>query len=263
MKKTVIWVLVSIALVGNTATVHAGFFDKLAERVGESVANTVSDKIVGKASESAGKATDSMMNDTTQPTDQQASQNTSVPSLGGLGGMMAAIQKPVSIDDSYTFSLGVRTELTGDGRNQVITQSMSDNAFYIEPSSGQGMIMDFNNRAMIMLDEKRKTKTAMSTDLLQQFGGAMGSMGGSTASSQSVSSISNTGQTKDILGYTAQLWVYQDAQSRGEVWVSSDLSFDMIGMSKKMVGLFGDRASGNLPLDFSKTSGDIHRGKNQ
>jgi len=269
MKKSVFGVLISVVLISNSSLVYAGFLDKLVDRVGESVANTVSDKIVGKASDSAGQATDTVLDGSGQPVEQQESQyqtqqpsNTSqAPSMGGLGGMFAAMQKPVSISDSYAFALGVRTEITNDGRTQLIKQSMSDSAFYMEPSNGHGIIMDFDNRSMIVLDNQRKTKTAMSTDLLKQFGNSgFANVGGSGSKAQSVPSISNTGQTKQILGYLAELWVYESGQSRGEVWVSSELSFDMINASKKLVKLFGDRASGNLSLDFSKTIGDIPQG---
>lgn len=259
MKKTTFSALITLTIFGSMPTAHADFFGNLTDKVIDRVSNTISDKITNKAGDKAEEATDAVINPTSKSdTDAETTANeatateaASFGNMGNLGDMMSAIQKPVTIDDQYTFPLSVRMEVTSDGKAQTLKQSMSDNAMYIEVDTAQSMVMDFDHRAFIMIDDKNKTKMPVSTDLMKQFANMAPK---NNVESYEVSSMTKTGKTKKILGYPTEQWIYKDKDGNGEVWLTNSLDFDLIAFSKKMAATFGSTAKNNLPLDFSQLS---------
>lgn len=241
MSKSILLVLSTFAMLSNSVAVHAGFFDELTDKVIDRVGNTISDKFVNKAGDKAGEATDKVIGE-----DGSANQNTvqdgvdhsaqtvkATPNIdiGGLNDMMEALQKPVAIDESYAFPISLITEVTSQGKTQTIKQSMSDNSLAMEVSKNETTILDLKNRAMIMLDHQKKTKTAMSTDLIKKFAGMAKN---NETQSYVVTRITKTGKTKKILGYTAELWEYQDNSEHGEVWVAKEVNFNLAEYCKKL-----------------------------
>lgn len=267
MDKTILSALLALTMLSNSVVVHAAFFDELADKVIDRVGDTISDKFVNKAGDKAGEATDAVIGEDRSETSdvdevgvEQSGQNVkAVPSLdlGGLNGMMDALQKPVTIDDSYSFPVSFITEVTSGGKTETIKQSMADHGFAMEVSKNEVTILDFKNRAMIMLDHQKKTKTAMSTDLIKTFAGMAKN---NDLKSYAVSHITKTGKTKKILGYTAELWEYQDNAERGEAWIAKDVYFNLVEYSKKLSEIFGADNNSRLPLDFSKALGDTPTG---
>lgn len=266
MKKTTLTALITLTILGSMTPAHADFFGDLTDKVIDRVGNTITDKITNKAGDKTEEATDAVINPTsksnskgTETTANEAAISEASPlgNMGNLGDMMSAIQKPVNIDDQYAFPLSIRMEVTSDGKAQTLKHSLSDNALYAEADSAQKVIMDFNHRAFIIIDEKNKTKMALSTDIMKQFANMAPK---NNVESYEVSSMTKTGKTKQILGYPAEQWIYKDQEGNGEVWVTNSLNFDLIAFSKKMAEIFGSSAKNNLPIDFSKLTGKVPTG---
>jgi hypothetical protein len=265
--------LIVATLIASPA--KAGFFDKLADRVQDRVENVVAGKVAKKAEDKAGEATDAVINSESNDQQEELNPNTyqSVTSqgsqpeqsnpmsgMGDLGGMLKALQQKADIESNYSFDLKIKSEITSEGEANVMEQSFSSDAFHVKIDDNQSMIMDMKNEAMIMIDEKAKTKSAMSSKFLKQ----MAKMGGAKAMQQkaqspSIDRIKRTGKTREILGYESDQWVYEDGRDRGELWVTEEIDFDFVDFNKRVVEMF-DNGSGQFSVDFSQLQGKFPNG---
>lgn len=254
---------------------EAGFFDKLADRVQDRVENVVSGKVAKKAGDKAGEATDAVINPESddkvveQPSSangvdvnsrSEAAVENAPSAIGGLGGMLQALQQKVIIEESYRFTLKTKTEITSEGNLDVVEQSFSSDAFHVQIDDNQSMIMDMKNEAMIMIDKKAKTKSPISSQFLRK----MAKMGGVNLSKEvkeslAVDRLKKTKKTKKILDYKASLWTYEDGRDSGEIWITEEVDFDFVGFNKRLMGMF-DNGGGQFSLDFSKLQGQLPNG---
>ncbi len=279
MNKTSLATAVATALLFTSFTSNAGFLDKLVDRVERRVEDTVADKIAKKAGDKAGEATDAVINpeertdDSTQeagelpnqarPVSQTApsSKPPTMKGMGGLGSMMKAMQQPVDTDDSYRFDMAFVTESTYENKTDTMEQGFAKNAFYVKVDDQQSVIMDLDNKAMIMIDNKRKTKSAMSTDVMKQLASmGMAQSKSSKKQNSTPTKITRTGETKDILGYSTEKWTFEDDKHTGDVWIAKGLDFDFVAYSKRLIETFGGENNQAMTIDFSKLEGEIPMG---
>jgi len=114
----------------------------------------------------------------------------------------------------------------------------ADEAFAISGKDMKGgnkdmfMVYDSKNNAMVMLDEKKKTYTAMNMNALmsaemQANRGKRGTAGNTKCT--------KTGKTKSIRGYACEEYVCIDPdkkESRVEVWVTNKIPVSLAGAAK-------------------------------
>ncbi len=98
-------------------------------------------------------------------------------------------------------------------------------------------IMDYENKAMIMLMEDQKMATVMSMNLVS-------SAIDSTQLVDNNVTIEKTGKTKDILGYTCYEYQMKSDDAEGSVWIAPDVEF----ASKSLFDNMGNSS-------FAKNSG--------
>lgn len=252
--------------------VKAGFLDKLSDRVKNQVENVIGGKIAKKAGEEAGEATDAVINPESNDPDSEQSSNSnerdikanssksassSVSDMGGLGGMLQALQQKVNIEDQYTFMLTVEMEIVSEGDANKMEQSFSNDAFHVKIDENQSMILDIKNESMIMIDKKAKTKASMSSQIIKKMakmGGA--NLNGKVNQPQSIQRLKRTGETKKILGYTSNEWAYTEGRDKGEIWVTEEINFNFVDFNKRLISLF-DNGGGQFSVDFSNLKGQI------
>ena len=282
MKKTVI-LLLAVFLITPTHNASASsLWGKLKKRVENEVENVVTGKVARKAGDKAGEATDAVLNNEAEQVDgvnqpslepsrsknknaeSNAVANNPLGNLGGMGGigsMLNAMQQEVSIDDRYSFDFSVSAENTYGKNKSLINQKYSSSAFMIDDDKGNQIIMDLTNQAIVMLDNKAKTQSAMSAKLIQQ----MSEMGGSQfqaankTSTVDIANIKKTGESKEIAGYRAEQWVFEGESNRGEVWFTNKVDFDFVDFTKQLSQVFGGKQSRAM-FDFSSIEGDYPRG---
>ena len=171
------------------------------------------------------------------------------------------MQQEVAIDDRYAFDFSVNAENAYGSKKSSINQKYSSSAFMIDDDKGNQIIMDLTNQAIVMLDNKAKTQTAMSAKLIQQ----MSAMGGSQfqaankTSTVNITNIKKTGKSKKIAGYSAEQWVFESESNRGEVWFTNKVDFDFVDFTKQLSQVFGGKQSRAM-FDFSSIEGDYPRG---
>ncbi len=265
--KSIFTLIVSALILGSSDAFAESLWGKLKDRVKDEVENVVSGKVARKAGDKAGEATDAVLNpEIEKGVDQQATENQSAATvetskevkspvgLSGFGGMLNAIQKEVDIEDKYSFELWVNATQTHNGQTSNLQQWFSDSAFMLKTETEADLagrvIMDLKNKAIVMLDEKAKTKTVMSTEFIKN----MAKMGGNAQKEKgqeiTVSDIKRTGKTKKILGYITEQWVFKSQTEQGEVWVATGIDFDFIGFSQKLMTNFSNGQSQSM-FDFS------------
>ncbi len=273
MNKIVI-ILLTIFLITSYQNVYASsLWGKLKKRVGDEVENVVTGKVARKAGDKAGEATDAVLNpeaeqdyDSSQPPSElKREQDTRAESnplsnLGGLGGMLSAMQHEVPIDEYYSFDFSVSAQNNYDGKKSTVKQRYSSSAFMVDDNNGNQVIMDLNNQVIIMLDKNAQTKTPMSTGLIQK----MSKMGGSRFQSDKanpvdITNIKKTGKKKKVAGYPVEQWVFEDENKRVEAWFTNKVDFDFVDFTKQLSRAFGGEQSRAM-FDFSALRGDYPRG---
>ncbi len=271
----------SLAAILSTSA-HASFFDRLKDRVGDAVENAVSGTVARKASKEASEATEAVISPQAAPQSEEPAQApTAMPSsapqapaaapqaapsgmpsmggMGGFGGMLEAMQKPAPYDQRYSFDYELETEMTYDGEVNTMVQAFAKDSFYAGIDAEQKMILDLKNQSMVMVNDSKRTVSAMSTDVIKK----MASMGGAMAKSQGpaadqIKSIKRTGQTKEIAGYKTEQWVFEGDDTNGELWVAESLDFDFVDFNKRMMALFD--SNGQFAVDFTKLEGKFPNG---
>ncbi len=271
-------ITITIYLFSNSVFADS-LWGKLKNRVKNEVENVVTGKVARKAGDKAGEATDSVLNpdfenaeddvqdqrrdSNSNQTNKTAKANDSnrgtQPSngFGGFGGILSAMQQEVTIQDRYSFDLSVKAKQTYDGNTSFMNQWFADGHIMIESDDTTRAIMDLSNEVMIMIDEKAKTKTGMSTQMIQNMAKMAGSyQKANTAEPVDVGKIEKTGKSKKILGYTAQQWVFESKGEKGEVWITDEIKFDFISFSTKLMEMFGGQQS-SMMFDFSSLKGNF------
>lgn len=122
-----------------------------------------------------------------------------------------------SVFAQETFEGKIKIEVEADGEEQVIDYSVKDLRFRMEvPESDGAMVYDSHaNKMYIIMDEQ---KAYMENFMLPEMDKSSGS-------------YTRTGETKDLLGYKCEKFIFQQDDRKGEAW-----------MTKEMGGfiLFGD-----------------------
>lgn len=80
-------------------------------------------------------------------------------------------------------------------------------------------ILDMKNQVSITLDEERKSAIVMSTKVL-------GKLIAGGASKPSTATVTKTGNTKDILGYSCEEYLIVDKKSKAEIWITEEITMD-------------------------------------
>ncbi len=136
--------------------------------------------------------------------------------------------------DSYTFN-GKYTYAIEDLKKKkttTITSYYSDGAMWmVTPGQTSSSIMDYTAEVMIMLEDKDKTGMVMSTQWANKMAANQVEKQEESAGE---TTITKTGKTKVILGYTCEEWIATNTEGKTEMWVTNDAGFDHDKMTASM-----------------------------
>lgn len=127
------------------------------------------------------------------------------------------------------------------GEKMLMTSYYAETAMMTQMSeNNMSMVHDFANNVMIMIDENAKTAMVMSSS---RFGAAM-----TPGQSESNATITKTGNTKKILGYTCEEYLIQDEKHKSNVWITTEIKLDYTKIAKAVGGQKGS-ATGSSEMD--------------
>lgn len=147
--------------------------------------------------------------------------------------------------ESYTFENKFTYEMEDlakhKGEKMLMTNYYAETALMTQMSgNNMSMIYDFANEVMIMIDEKAKTAMVMSSS---RFGAAM-----TSRQQESNATVTKTGNTKKILGYTCEEYLIKDEKYTSNVWITTEIKLDYTKISKAVGGQKGS-ATGSAEID--------------
>lgn len=133
----------------------------------------------------------------------------------------AATETPVS-GAAYTFGQRITYEMDDPSKPEKEKTTMTfyygENAMMsVVADQDLSMIYNFRSETMTTVDEKAKTATTMSARWLNREV--------EKAAATDVT-ITKTGQTKTILGYTCEEYIIQDAKSKAVCWITTGITVD-------------------------------------
>lgn len=127
-------------------------------------------------------------------------------------------------ESSYTFDQKL-TYLMDDPQKPekekvTMAYSYSDNAIMsYMPDNNMAMLVDFTHQTSIMFDEKAKTAMVMPANWMGR------ALEKEEAENPNVT-VTKTGNTKKILGYTCEEYIIQDEKTKSVVWVTTEIKMD-------------------------------------
>lgn len=126
---------------------------------------------------------------------------------------------------SYTFTSSVTYKVESakkPGESQNILYDFGDQVIKMEANQGMSSIIDSKNGVMIMLNNKEKTATVMSTKAME----AAMQQQQMNQGEKPAAKVTKTGRTKIILGYKCEE-VLIESDKKTEVWITKDAGIDV------------------------------------
>lgn len=153
---------------------------------------------------------------------------------------------PGNYNETYTFDQKFTYEMEDlakhKGEKMLTTYYYSEAGIMTQlQDNPMSMIFDTEHETMIMLDEKAKTAMVMPS----RFGSAMAAKQNEATSK---ATVTKTGNTKKILGYTCEEYLIQDEKYKSNVWITTEIKLDYTKLSKAIGGQKGT-ASGSSEFD--------------
>lgn len=129
---------------------------------------------------------------------------------------------------SYAFSSSVTYKIENlkkSGEVQEINYCFGDQVIRMEPKNqDMSTIIDSKNGVMIMLNNKEKTATVMSTKMMEM---AMQQQAMGQSADKPAAKVTKTGRTKTILGYKCEEYLIESDNKKTEVWVTQETGIDV------------------------------------
>jgi len=169
-------------------------------------------------------------------------------------------------DESYSFKQKLSYEMESYTEKKAGKMNMS--YFYSDgaimttmPVQNISMIFDFGHETMIMLNEGEKTAMVMPSKATET------AMSRQSEKSNATSTVTKTGKTKKILGYTCDEYLILSEDTKSLVWVTTEIGIDYNKAAKIMGGQggpnagFGDLGDKGLMMEmtsFKKEVAQMH-----
>lgn len=140
--------------------------------------------------------------------------------------MPAEVEASGEYQPSYTFTSSVTYLMENPkkaGESQTINYNFGDQVIKMEVTNqGISSIIDSKNGVMILLNNKEKTATVMSTKMME----AVMSQQQMNQGDQPQAKVTKTGRTKTILGYKCEEYLIE-SDKKTEVWIAKDAGIDV------------------------------------
>jgi hypothetical protein len=168
--------------------------------------------------------------------------STAAPETGTTEPVTPSLIAPAKYNSSYTFTQQLTYAIDDPSEKDIdtVTYYYSEGAVMMTmPRKETSTLVDFVNESMITFDENKKTAMAMNSGWASRIADKQ-------AAENDDVTVTKTGQTKQILGYTCDEYVIQ-GKTKTICWVTSETGLDY---SKTMAAIA--RSMPNIkPDDFS------------
>lgn len=219
--------------------------NKAKEKAGNVLERKTEEKVDEKIDQTFDKAEEAVSKKTEDSTSGKSAENQQQRMQGVLKGLGMS-GEPVPVADSYTFPVKIQMHLeswNGQGKKEsdgdfITYLSPGDANFAYEAISGdvgqkgKGIfILDFKNKASIMLSEEEGKKTGVVFGLSSLLNGELPKEetqpadGSATTSPLLNPHLTKTGRSKKILGYHCEEYHYDNPEenSEGNFWITNEL----------------------------------------
>ncbi|GAO31543.1 DUF4412 domain-containing protein [Geofilum rubicundum] len=230
--------------------------ERVAKRAAEKLEQKTEDRIDQKVDEGIDKSLDDIEESATTNKEENASPDRNSEAanqkrMENLLGKMGISSEPVNYADAYTFNSSMRINIkTVNKKGKVVNDgdmvsylSDDDKCMAYEFVSGdinvevenapknKGLfIIDYDNKATLILSEDNNQKTGVAYGLSEDFGKSLSGEAEDDVYEESTgedldytpANLKKTGRTKDILGYKCEEYEYTDENTRGSFWLTKD-----------------------------------------
>ncbi len=124
-------------------------------------------------------------------------------------------------------------QVTEGGKSSSLNYFVKDKKFRMESPNDKGaFIFDASTNKMLIMMDEQKMYMEMPMDMNKMM---------KESTEKANGDFKATGQTKDILGYNCEKFVYQDENSKNEMWLTKELGgFMFFNDPKQMEGSAND-----------------------
>lgn len=230
-----------------------GLMERLAKKAAEKLEQKTEDRIDQKVDESIDRQLDNIEESATSEKPDNQSANPDSEAAGqkrmeNLLGKMGISSEPVTYADSYTFNSSMRINIKTIGKNGKVKSDgdmvsyLSDNDQYMAyefvsgdinvenaPKNKGIFILDYANRATLILSDDNHKKTGIAYGLTEDFNDESledevyaDEQAEESEWDYSAANFKKTGRTKTILGFKCEEYEYADEESKGAVWITKD-----------------------------------------
>lgn len=121
--------------------------------------------------------------------------------------------------DNFTGEVKMKMS-ESEGRTFDISYLVKDNLIRFGTDMGgqkMGIIFNSEKNVMLMIMDEQKMYMEMPMDMVDK------QMNTTENKTDSENRFTATGETKEIIGYTSEKWVYEDEKNTAEVWLTKDI----------------------------------------
>lgn len=147
-------------------------------------------------------------------------------------------------DSKYTFTASFVYLIEGEqgkSESQSITYYIGENVFKANVNSEMSMIMDSKNNAMISISEESKTAVVMSLDRMNAM-----TTQPTKETEKSEITLTKTGRTKQILGYTCEEYVSVSKEGKTIYWIAPNTG---VNLSESFISLMSKQTNASQSMN--------------
>lgn len=166
--------------------------------------------------------------------------------------------------DVYRFDAVVKMQMSTSADEKMsmkilMNQSNNDYAILMQDLNSDenltsGFIYDMTNNIMLMLGDDGEQKTAVSMPIPEEMNMDMEEYDESEYQSENEDAIGlvykKSGKTKNIAGYPCNQYIFEDNESKVELWLTSKIKFDMKSAFKNVNQVSAFMGGGMMPNGF-------------
>ena len=132
--------------------------------------------------------------------------------------------------NSYTFDTQISVQVRHAEQQTQMNFSFGTEIMMIQMDAASNLkiIHDYNNKAMVTIDESEKTIFALPLDFMEDM------ISGLQEEDDAPSNYRKTGRSRTILGYRAEEYVAEDDAVKINLWFSEEVPIDNSSMLKEM-----------------------------
>lgn len=232
------------------STSNAQFLERLKNGVQTSVEETVIEKSEEKAEEETEGAMDGLFGigkkkKKKSSSNDNSSDGTSTPNNTiGEQGTNSGSSEATEILDEYVFNFSSKINFESYEKKEkdvtTIKQTYGKESLLTE-ASGALMIYDFSAESIILVSQEEKTAQVMSMSFMESM--MANAVESEVEDNNEESSVTKTGETKMMLGYTCYEYIIINGSEKTQIWFAPDVPFEYSDYLESFSGMFQSQST--------------------